>query len=201
MIRIGLFGGTFDPPHLGHLVLAASAQRVLTLDRLLFVPAGDPWRKAGNSVSSAAERLGLTRLAVGETLPWVEVSAVEVSRSGPSYTVDTLKQLKNEIPDAEWWVILGYDALADMPNWHEPEQIIDQARLALAQRGDIKQTLPSVALEAIPDLEAHVDFIPMPRIDVSASELRRRIREGETTELLLSMAVRQRITEEGLYLR
>lgn len=201
MIRIGLFGGTFDPPHLGHLVLAASAQRVLTLDRLLFVPAGDPWRKAGNSVSSAAERLGLTRLAVGETLPWVEVSAVEVSRAGPSYTVETLNQLQNEIPDAEWWVILGYDALADMPNWHEPEQIINQARLALAQRGDIKQTLPAVALEAIPDLEAHVDFIPMPRIDVSASELRRRIREGEDTESLLPMAVRQRITEKGLYLR
>ena len=200
MIRIGLFGGTFDPPHLGHLVLAASAQRALSLDRLLLVPAGDPWRKVGNDVSPAEDRLELTRLAVGEGLPRVEVSPVEAARPGPSYTSETLKQLKNEIPDAAWWFILGYDALADMPNWYEPEQIINQARLALAQRGDMKQTLPAVALEAFPDLEAHVDLIPMPRIDVSASELRRRIREGEDTELLLPMAVRQRITEKGLYL-
>ena len=202
-MRIGILGGTFDPPHLAHLVLAAAARRTLTLDRVLLAPAGDPWRKADSNVSPAADRLALTRAAVEDVLPWAEVSDIEVRRSGPSYTAETLEELQAEAPGHEWWFILGRDALADLPNWREPERILELARLALAQRGDEAgaggTALPAAAVEAFQGLSSRVDVVQIPRLDVSASELRRRLREGEPTAPLLPAAVRQRIADRGLY--
>lgn len=200
-MRIGVLGGTFDPPHLAHLVLAAAARAALDLDRVVFVPAGDPWRKAGSGVSPASDRLALTRAAVEGVLPWAEVSEIEVRRAGPSYTAETLEELQAETPGHEWWFILGRDALADLPNWERPERILELARLALAQRGDAADgaALPDAAIEAIPELSSHVDRVPLPRLDVSASELRRRLRDGEPTVPLLSAEVRARIQELGLY--
>ena len=186
-MRIGILGGTFDPPHLAHLVLAAAARRALDLDRVLLVPAGDPWRKAGSGVSPAADRLALTRAAVAEVLPWAEVSEVEVRQA--------------ETPEAEWWFILGWDALADLPNWRRPERILELARLALAERGDeaAAAPLPCTAVEAFPDLAERVDRVPIPRLDVSASGLRRRLRDGEPTAPLLPAGVRPLVAERGLY--
>ena len=201
-MRIGVLGGTFDPPHLAHRVLAAAARHALALDRVLLVPAGDPWRKADSDVSTAADRLALTRAAVEEALPWAEVSDIEVRRAGPSYTAETLEELQGEAPGHEWWFILGWDALADLPNWREPERIFELARLALAQRGDEAAdgaALPRAASEAFPELSSRVDLVPIPRLDISASELRRRLREGEATAPLLAPAVRRRIAELGLY--
>ena len=200
-MRIGVLGGTFDPPHLAHLVLAAAARQALALDRVVLVPAGDPWRKAGSGVSPAAERLALTRAAVADVLPWVEVSEIEMRREGPSYTAETLAELLAGSPGNEWWFILGWDALADLPNWHEPERIIELARLALAQRGgeSADGALPPEAVAALPGLTARVDRVPIPRLEVSASELRRRLREGEETAPLLPAAVRRRIAGRGLY--
>ncbi len=200
-MRSGVLGGTFDPPHLAHLVLAAAARRALALDRVLLVPAGDPWRKAGSGVSPAADRLALTRAAVEDALPWAEVSDVEVRRAGPSYTAETLEELHAESPRNEWWFILGWDALADLPNWREPGRILELARLALAARGDAAEdvSLPRAAAEAFPDLAARVDRVLIPQLDVSASELRRRLREGEPTAPLLPPGVRRLIAERGLY--
>lgn len=200
-MRIGVLGGTFDPPHLAHLVLAAAARRVLALDRVVLTPAGDPWRKAGSGVSPAADRLALTRAAVEGVLPWAEVSDIEVRRAGPTYTAETLEELQGEAPGNEWWFILGWDALADLPNWQRPERILELARLALAERGSAAAgaPLPPATVEAQPRLPGRVDRVPIPRLDVSASGLRRRLREGEATAPLLPAAVRQRIAELGLY--
>ena len=201
-MRIGILGGTFDPPHLAHLVLAAAARHALALDRVLLVPAGDPWRKADSDVSPAADRLALTRAAVEGVLPWAEVSDIEVRRAGPSYTADTLAELREESPGHEWWFILGWDALADLPNWRQPERILELARLALAQRGDEAAdgaALPAAADEAFPKLSSRVDRVPIPRLDVSASKLRRRLSGGEPTAPLLPAAVRERIAAIGLY--
>ena len=199
MSRIGLLGGTFDPPHLAHLVLAAAARRALALERVLLVPAGDPWRKADREVSPAESRLELARAAVAGLGPWAEVRDVEVRRAGPTYTVETLEELRAELPDAEWWFILGRDALADLPNWREPERILELARLALAQRGAAEERLPAAATAALPDVAARVDLVPMPLLDISASELRRRVAAGEPTAPLLPVAVRRRIDRLGLY--
>ena len=200
-MRIGVLGGTFDPPHLAHLVLAAAAREALGLDRVLLVPAGDPWRKAGSGVSPAADRLALTRAAVEGVLPRAEVSEIEVRRSGPSYTAETLEELQAEEPGAEWWFILGWDALGDLPNWREPKRILELARLALAERGDEAsgEPLPPATVEAFPHLPERVDRVLIPRLAVSASELRRRLREGEPTAPLLPAGVRRLVAERGLY--
>ena len=204
MTRAGVLGGTFDPPHLGHLVLAAAARRALALDRVLFVPAGDPWRKTGGAdgeraaVSPPEARLALVRAAVGELLPWAEVSDAEVRRPGPSYTAGTLERLRADDPAAAWWFLLGSDALADLPRWREPARILGLARIGLAQRGG-GEALPAEAAAALPGLAARVDRVPMPRLGVSASALRRRVAAGEPAGPGLPEAVRRRCDELGLY--
>ena len=195
-MRVGVLGGTFDPPHLAHLVLAATARRVLKLDRVLLVPAGDPWRKADRAVTPSAERLRLVQAAV-QLLPWAEVSAIEVERAGPSYSAQTMEGLAAE--GGEWWFILGADALADLPHWHEPQWLIAQSRLAVAYRAGEPSLVPGETIEALPGIEERVDVLPMPRLDISSSELRERIRAGEPTEPRLPEAVRSVIDELGLY--
>ena len=194
--RVGVLGGTFDPPHLAHLVLAAAARRALALDRVVLVPAGDPWRKADRDVTPARTRLRLVE-AAAESLPWAEVSAVEVERAGPTYTLETFEELAAAEPDAAWWFLLGEDALADLPHWHEPEQLVEAVRFGLAQ---LPASAPAASsLEAVPGLAERVDLIPMPALDVSASDLRARVARGEPTGPLLPTAVRAVIDELGLY--
>lgn len=195
--RIGMLGGTFDPPHLAHLALAEAARASLDLDRVIFVPAGDPWRKRDREVSPAAARLEMVLAAV-EELPWVEVSAIEVDRAGASYTAETLAALVQ--PGQAWWFILGADALADMPFWREPHRILELARLAVARRPDTQGPLVSSEVrEALPDIEAHLDLVEMPLLEVSATEIRRRVRAGESTAGLVPPRVREVIDRLGLY--
>ena len=194
--RVGVLGGTFDPPHLAHLVLAAAARRVLRLDRVVFVPAGDPWRKADRAVTQAQTRLRLVEAAAA-ALPWAEVSAIEVDRDGPTYTLDTFEELATAEPAAAWWFLLGEDALADLPHWHESERLVERVHFGLAQRPGAEPA--AATLEALPGLADRVDLVPMPALDVSASELRRRVARGEPTTPLLPGAVRALIDELGLY--
>ena len=194
--RVGVLGGTFDPPHLAHLVLAAAARRELRLDRVVLVPAGDPWRKADRDVTPARTRLRLVKAAAA-ALPWAEVSAIEVERNGPTYTLDTFEELAAAEPEAAWWFLLGEDALADLPHWHEPERLVQRVRFGLAQRPGAEPAASSI--EASPGLADRVDVVPMPALDVAASELRVRIARGEPTGPVLPAAVRRVIDELGLY--
>lgn len=195
-MRVGVLGGTFDPPHLGHLTLAAAARHALELDRVVLVPAGEPWRKAGSEVSPAATRLQMTEAAAAP-FDWIDVSEIELRRSGPSYSAETLEELA--AGGGEWWFILGADALADMAQWHEPARIVAAARLAVAARGDESIVVPAALTSVVPAIEQRIDRVPMPRLTVSASELRERLSEGRSTDLLLTEAVRRVIDETGLY--
>lgn len=194
--RVGVLGGTFDPPHLAHLVLAAAARRVLRLDRVVLVPAGDPWRKANRAVTPARTRLRLVEAAAA-SLPWAEVSAIEVERDGPTYTLETFEELAAAEPVAAWWFLLGEDALADLPHWHEPERLVERVRFGLAQRPGAQPA--AATLEALPGLADRVDLVPMPALDISASELRRRVARGESTTPQLPEPVRALIDDLGLY--
>lgn len=195
--RVGVLGGTFDPPHRAHIALAEAARRHLGLDRVVFVPAGDPWRKAGRGVSPATQRLELVRAAI-EALPWAEVSEIEVHREGPTYTVDTLEELAG--PGIELWFILGADALADMAYWRDPSGIVALARLAVAPRPGAEGELVTPELrERVPDIEERIDTLPMPLMDISATEIRARLEAGEPTDDLLPPAVRALIDERGWY--
>lgn len=199
--RTGILGGTFDPPHLAHLALAEAARAALSLDRVLFVPAGDPWRKADRRVSPAAARLELVRAAI-EGMPWAAVSTVEVDREGPSYTAETVEALAAAgDPGEAWWFILGADALADMAYWHEPRRIVARARLAVAQRpGREGEPLVTEALRAaVPGIEAYIDVLPMALSDLSATAIRTRVRAGESTDGMLPPSVRAVVDRLGLY--
>ena len=194
--RVGVLGGTFDPPHLAHLVLAAAARRALRLDRVVLIPAGDPWRKERPDVTPAPTRLRLVEAASG-ALPWAEVSAIEVEREGPTYTLDTFEALAAVEPDAAWWFLLGEDALADLPHWHEPERLIERVRFGLALRPGAEPA--ASALDALPGLRDRVDAVPMPALRVASSDLRGHVARGEPTAPLLPSAVRRLIDELGLY--
>jgi nicotinate-nucleotide adenylyltransferase len=197
--RTGILGGTFDPPHLGHLVLAAAARRALGLDRVLFVPAGEPWRKQDREVTPAEARLRMLQAAVA-SLPWAEVSAVELERPGPSYSAETAQQLAVE--GEGWWLILGADALSDLPHWHEPQTLLATLRLAVAGRDGLDDALegvPEALLELVPDAADRIDRVPMPALRIASTDLRATVREGGATGHLVPQATRRVIDELGLY--
>lgn len=197
-MRAAVLGGTFDPPHLAHLTLAAAARRSLGLDRLMVVPAGEPWRKGRNDVTPASTRLSLTATAVKTCIPWAEVSDIEVRRSGPTYAWETMEQLAAE--GGSWWFVLGEDALQDLHHWREPGRLCRAARLAVAVRGDDDGLLVTDDLRAaVPGIEEHIDRVAMPALDISSTDLRERIRLGRRTEPILPRAVRELADELGLY--
>jgi nicotinate-nucleotide adenylyltransferase len=192
-VRVGILGGTFDPVHVGHLVLAESARSELALELVLLIPAREPWRKGDRDIAPADERLAMLTLAV-EGNDGFGISDVELRRGGPTYTADTIEQLAAERLDDEFYFILGEDALADLPHWHEPERIVRHARLAVAPR--------AVEAAADPDVlgvAGRVERFSMPLIDISSTDIRRRVREGRSIRYLVPDAVGRYIAERGLY--
>jgi nicotinate-nucleotide adenylyltransferase len=195
-LRLGVLGGTFDPVHVGHLLLAEEAREQLGLERVLFVPAGQPWRKAGKRISKAADRLAMLRLAA-EDNPAFEVSDLEVSRLGPSYTGETLASIRAEHKDAEIFFIMGEDALADLPNWRDPDRIVELAMLAVARRPSDSPEDRDLELMAIaPGREV---WLSMPRIDISSSEIRERVQKGRSIRYRVPDAVEAYMREHKLY--
>jgi len=195
-LRLGVLGGTFDPVHVGHLLLAEEAREQLGLERVLFVPAGQPWRKAGKRISKATERLAMLRLAA-EDNPAFEVSDLEVSHLGPSYTGETLATIRAEHKDAEIFFIMGEDALADLPNWRDPDRIVELAMLAVARRPSDSPEDRDLELMAIaPGREV---WLSMPRIDVSSSEIRERVQKGRSVRYRVPDAVEAYMREHKLY--
>ena len=198
MLRIGVFGGTFDPVHLGHLVAAEEATELLDLDEMLFVPAGQPWFKAGEVVTDAPHRLNMVRLAV-ESNPRFRVCGVEVARPGPSYTVDTLEHLRGASPSGtEFFLVLGVDALAELHRWRSPARVFDLATVVGVARPGAK--FDSKALNAaLPCAAERVIMLDVPLVDVGATELRRRASSGRSLRYLVPDSVEQYIREHGLY--
>lgn len=195
-MRTGVLGGTFDPPHLGHLVLAAAARHQLALDRVLLVVAGEPYRKAGRGVTPATTRLELTR-ALARGIEGLAVSDIEVRRAGPTYTIDTLEELARD--GGEWWFLVGHDVLLDLPHWHEPRRIVEVARLGVAERPPAELHVPEATRLAVPGIERCIDIVEMPALEVSSTDLRTRIARGQPTDVLLPRAVRALIDVHGLY--
>jgi nicotinate-nucleotide adenylyltransferase len=198
-LKLGVLGGTFDPPHIGHLILAEEARQVLGLEQVLFVPAGAPWRKAGQELSAGEDRLAMVRLALGDN-PHFAVSTLEIEREGPSYTAETLAALHQELPaDSEIFFILGQDSLADLPNWRQPQRIISLARLAVAARSDWESAQPDALEKEVPGISQRLLWLDMPRIDISATAVRERVRQGLSIRYWVPPAVEEYIRQHGLY--
>lgn len=189
--RLGLFGGTFDPPHLGHLALAEWARERLGLDRVLFVPAGIPPHKRRRAPSPARVREALTRLAVRGN-PAFRVSALELGRDGPSFTVDTLRALRRRHPGVRVFLLLGEDSLRDFPTWHDPRAIRALATLAVARR-------PGTA--RAPRARRGVVWLDNPGIALSSSAIRARARAGRSVRYLVPDPVAAYIARHRLYRR
>jgi nicotinate-nucleotide adenylyltransferase len=194
-MRLGVLGGTFDPPHIAHLIFAEQAREQLGLDRVLFIPAGDPWRKAGRDITPAASRLEMVRLAVADN-PAFEADDCEVSRAGPTYTVDTLRSLKQRLhAQDEIFFLVGQDALADIPFWQDPSGIAELAMIVVA---------PRQGVEDPPELPFQTDrlaYVVMPFLDISSTALRERARRGQSLRYFVPPAVEAYIRENKVYIQ
>ena len=186
--RIGVYGGTFDPIHVGHVAAASAVRRHLGLDRVLIIPAGDPWQKRGRVVASPEQRLEMARLAVAG-VEGLEVSDLEVRRTTASVTADTLEDLS--APERELFLILGADAVANMGTWRRLDDTRDLATIVVVER-DGERSVP-------PGEGWRVEHVPIPRIDVSSTEIRDRIAAGESIDGLVPPAAAHHLHEHGLY--
>jgi len=197
-MNIGVLGGTFDPIHIGHLLVAEEVAARLDLSRILFVPAGQPWLKANNAISLAEHRLEMVRLAIAGK-PGFELSTIEIERPGPTYTVDTIAELQAQLGGDELFFILGWDNLIQLPQWHQPARLIEMCRLVAVPRVDFP--LPDLASleKELPDISERVILFDKPRIDINASEIRRRAAQGLSIGELVPAPVERYIKEHGLY--
>jgi nicotinate-nucleotide adenylyltransferase len=208
-VRLGIFGGTFDPPHVGHLLAASDAIEHLGLDRLVFIPAAVQPLKAGRDTAAGRDRLAMVRLTVGSDTR-LETDPVELDREGLSYTVDTLREYARRYPSAERYFLVGADVLATFAQWREPQTILELATLAvLTRRPDADDARVS---EAVPGrhgsavtgtlgeaLARGSTFVPTRRIDVSSTEIRDRVRTGRSIHGFVTDAVAEYIGSHGLY--
>lgn len=202
-MRIGLFGGTFDPPHHGHLLAASDAFEALALDRLAWIPAAQQPLKVGLPSATAADRLAMTRLAVGDD-PRFSVDAVEIERAGLSFSVDTLEEYARSRPGDELVVLVGADVLATFARWKEPRRIAQLARLAILHRAvngaPVEKAAIAGAITAITG-----DDVPAPlvletrRVDISSTEVRERARAGRSLHGFVPDAVARYVRERALY--
>lgn len=195
--RVGILGGAFNPPHLGHLCLAQEAHARLGLDRVLLVPFGQAPHRVVEADPGAGERLRLAELAAtGDDR--LGVSAIEVDRPGPSYMADTLTLLRETEPAADLTLILGADQATRLSTWHEPERVLASARVAVADREGIGRDDVVAALDGLAGREA-IEGFPLPRIDVSSTMVRERVAAGLPVRYLVPDAVADHIATSGLY--
>jgi nicotinate-nucleotide adenylyltransferase len=196
-MRIGILGGTFNPPHLGHLVAALEAYRELALDQVTLIPAGLPPHKPVEDEPGAEHRLELCRLAIAGDDRF-SVSDLELRRDGPSFTVDTLDLLRSQSPSDDLFLILGADIAAGLPKWHEPERVLELATVAIAKR---RGTAKEAVQEALAQLNGgeRARFFQMPRIGISSTMVRRRVRAGQPIRYFVPDGVMHYIETHGLY--
>jgi nicotinate-nucleotide adenylyltransferase len=199
VVRVGIIGGTFDPPHKGHLAISQEARVKLDLSCVIFVPAGQPWLKAEMPVSRADDRFEMVRLAIAP-YPYFRVSRIEIDRQGPSYTAETLEELKAEMEnETEFYFLMGWDCVSQLPRWYDPDRIISLCRLAAVPRpGYPRPDLPALE-RLVPGISQRVDFLSVPLVDVSATDIRTRVARGSPITDLVPEAVEKYIRERGLY--
>jgi nicotinate-nucleotide adenylyltransferase len=196
--RIGIFGGTFDPPHLGHLILASEACAQLQLSRLLWVLTPFPPHKRNQNVTPLEHRRAMLELALADD-PTFELSLVEMNRPGPHYTVDTLHLIAEENPGADLVLLIGGDSLRDLPGWHRPRELVAVCHeIGVMRRPGALTDLD--ALEAsLPGIRSKVRFVEAPLLEIASREIRRRIAQGLPFRYYLPPAVYQYIIEHQLY--
>ena len=198
MRSIGIFGGTFDPPHIGHLILAAEAIYQFHLDRLLWVLTPDPPHKQGRTITPLSHRLAMVKLALAETLEF-ELSTVEIDRPSPHYAADTVKIIATQNPEAELVYLMGGDSLHDLPAWHQPADFVSACdSIGVLRRPGDDIDLPALE-KKLPGLTAKVRFMDAPLLDIAAHDIRERIAMGRPYRFYLPSGVYKYIRKNKLY--
>ena len=195
--RIGIFGGTFDPVHVGHLVIASECLHVLELDRLAFVPSASPPHKPDQKLSDSADRFAMLALAIHER-PRLTVDSIEFEREGPSFTVDTLREYHRREPGADLIFIMGADSLRELHLWRDPAGILARAEVAVARRPGVAIDLDEVDAR-IPGASSRIRIVDVPLIGVSSSDIRRRVRADEPIAYQVPWRVEEYIRNHCLY--
>lgn len=199
-LRIGLLGGTFDPIHIGHLILAQEAREQLDLSFIYFVPAGDPPHKRDRLLTPVEHRVKMVELAVRGN-PLFKVSRVDADRPGPHYTIDMVNLIKQELsPDAEVYFLMGFDSLVELPTWHEPAKLVAACHLVALTRPDIPLDLDKLEA-ALPGIRDRVTLLDMPELEIASHQLQERVRCGRSIRYLVPEPVRKYIAERQLYQR
>ena len=188
--RLGVFGGTFDPVHVGHLVAAVNARHALGLDRVLLVVANQPWQKHARAVTPAPDRFAVVEAAV-TNMEGLEASAVEVERGGPSYTADTLDELSRRYPDAELFLVIGADVADELDSWERMEAVRELATLVVVNRPGVRPTKPLSGWKAV--------SVEIPALDISSTDLRARAANGRPLDFLVPEPAVRLIRQRGLY--
>lgn len=199
MERLGLLGGTFDPLHIGHLILASVTAETLALDAVWFVPAADPPHKQGRAVTPASHRLAMVALGIAGN-PCFALSRIDVDRPGPHYSADMVALAQQQAPQAAIFFLLGSDSLADLPTWHRPDLLLTRCQLGVYRRPEVPVDM--AALEAhLPGLTGRVTWVEGPGIHLSATTIRERLQAGRSIRYLVPETVRTYIEAHHLYAR
>lgn len=189
--RLGIFGGTFDPPHVGHLVTAVNVRHELALDRVLLVVNDQPWQKLGTrDITPAADRYAMVEAAVG-SVDGLEASRIEIDRGGMSYTADTLHALREHDPDCALFVVLGSDAAGGLPTWERADEVRSLATIVVVERPGTREAEPPPGWSWV--------RVEVPRLEVSSTDLRARVADGRPLDYLLTPDVIAAVERRGLY--
>jgi nicotinate-nucleotide adenylyltransferase len=199
--RIGVLGGTFDPPHVGHLWLATLAAGAMELDRILFMPAAQPPHKPHERLSHATDRLLMTRLAIAPD-PLLELTAIEMERDGPSYTIDSVAELEESYgPDVQLYLVMATDSLEQIDTWREPDRLLERIEWIVGPRPGAAPPDPAALEARFGERASRIHLLSGPSLDVSSSDIRRRVAAGHAIRYLVPRGVEELIADRGLYRR
>jgi nicotinate-nucleotide adenylyltransferase len=198
-MNIGILGGTFDPIHSGHLIIAEEARLKFRFARVLFVPAGQPWLKTGRKITPAANRVEMVKLAIAAN-PHFEISAVDVDRPGPSLSVETVAILQQQLgAEARLFFLVGWDSLAELPQWKEPDRLIQLCKLVAVTRPGFSRPGLKAMEASVPGVTRSVVWLDIPPVDISSTGIRNRVAQGLSVHGLVPEAVESYIKERKLY--
>src|SRR4030043_229729 len=198
-MNIGVLGGTFDPVHAGHLVIAEEARLRLSLARVIFVPAGQPWLKTGRTITPAVHRVEMVRQAIAAK-PYFELSIIEVDRPRPSYSVETITILQQQLgAEARFFFLVGWDSLAELPQWKEPDRLIQLCKVVAVTRPGFSRPDLKALESSVPGVTQSVVWLDIPPVDISSSDIRKRVAQGLSIHDLVSDEVESYIKEKKLY--
>lgn len=198
--KIGIFGGTFDPPHIGHLIIAEKAREQLGLSKIYIMPTGNPGYKERNDISPKSKRSHMVKLAINNN-PYFSFSDAELKRKGIIYTSDTLQIIHNENPDCEIYFVIGGDSLKNILSWHEPGKIFNLCTLAVTCRDDVSHDkLQNLIQELRMNHDAKIEMLDIPLLDISSSDIRNMVKNGHSIKYYVTDDTLNYIKESGLYL-